>query len=203
MIMKGVVGSTGSKAPSTPRAKNNHPVAKYAQRLLFELVDIGICGRLRVEPSDTTGNKSNQPQATTIAQRCTWGRIKGKILTKTVGAMGKFAHFIRTFLFLVGASLPACTEVGYVKPGMTDEEYAKDSQECAEIARQQAFREYNILQSRWRMYRPLPHQEDQRGYYRRFGPSLAELEFDYRRLCMMSRGYELAPLEESNKPDIQ
>lgn len=117
--------------------------------------------------------------------------------------MIKFALFIRTSFFLVGVGLSACTEMGYVKPGMTDEEYAKDSRECDEIARQQAFREYNILESRWRMFRPLPHQEDHYGYYRRSGPSLSQLEFDYRRVCMMSRGYELVPLEESKKADIQ
>lgn len=117
--------------------------------------------------------------------------------------MAGFLHFIRVSVIVIAVSLPACTEVGYVKPGVTEEEFAKDSQECAEIARQQAFREYNILQSRWRMYRPLPHQEDQRGYYRRFGPSLSELEFDYRRVCMTSRGYELAPLDDRTSADTK
>lgn len=101
---------------------------------------------------------------------------------------------VTALIFLIGASVSACTELGYVKPGVTDEEYARDSQECAEVARQEAFREYNVLQSRRRMYRPLPHQEDRYGYYQRLGPSLSELEADYRRVCMLSRGYELMPL---------
>ena len=90
-----------------------------------------------------------------------------------------------------------------MKPGMTDEEYGKDSQECAEIAHRQAFREYNYLQAQWRMYRPLPDQEDRYRYQLEHRPSLSDLEIEYRRDCMMSRGYELVPVEDKKKTDIQ
>ena len=90
--------------------------------------------------------------------------------------------------------LSACTEYGYVKPGVTEEVYVQDSQDCAEIARHQAFRDFNVFESRARFGRSF-------RYDRRFssfdsiGVSSSELEFRYRRLCMVSRGYELAPLD--------
>ena len=122
-----------------------------------------------------------------------WGR-PGQYRKATL--IGKSLPFIRAIIFLVGASISACTELRYFKPGVTDEEYALDSQECEEIARQQAFREYSRLQTQRRMYRPLPHQEDRYGYYQRPGPSLSQLESDYRRECMIAHGYELVPLED-------
>lgn len=94
-------------------------------------------------------------------------------------------------------ALAACTPYGYVKPGVTEEEYAQDSLDCAQIARQQAFRDYGVDLSRYR--RPVPGQ---RGTYYSVYPedrmSQGELEFRYRRICMQSKGYELAPLDEGD-----
>lgn len=91
--------------------------------------------------------------------------------------------------------LAGCTEYGYVKPGVTDEEYVADSQACDEIARHQAFRDFSVFESRSRFENPFLARDrffalDNRSL------STSELEFRYRRLCMASRGYELAPLEE-------
>ena len=96
--------------------------------------------------------------------------------------------------------LSACTEYGYVKPGVTEEVYVQDSQDCAEIARHQAFRDSNVFESRSRLRRSF-------RYDRRFssfdsiGVSSSELEFRYRRLCMVSRGYELAPLDDQGEDE--
>lgn len=92
--------------------------------------------------------------------------------------------------------LSACTEYGYVKPGVSDAEFVADSEDCADIARRQAVRDHATFRSRARLTRI-------HGYDRRrttfttldVGPSLSELEFRYRQLCMFSKGYELAPLE--------
>lgn len=96
--------------------------------------------------------------------------------------------------------LSACTEYGYVKPGVADEEYVADSEACAEIARHQAFRDFSVFKSRARFSRS--YRYDRRySTFRDFGPSLSELEFRYRRLCMTSRGYELVPLDEAEDGD--
>ena len=93
---------------------------------------------------------------------------------------------------LIGLS--ACTELGYVKPGVSDEEFAQDSEDCAEIARHQAFRDISVFDTRVRHDRFLHHGR-RSSSLRGFQPSLSELEFRYRRLCMTARGYELAPLD--------
>jgi hypothetical protein len=104
---------------------------------------------------------------------------------------------------LVGAGLlglAACTEVGYSKPGVTDAEYAKDSQDCVEIARHQAFRDQTVFDTQWRSTTTFRH--DRRNWnFQGFGPTLPDLEFRYRRLCMISRGYELVPLDAEDTGD--
>ncbi len=96
--------------------------------------------------------------------------------------------------------LSACTELGYVKPGVTEEEYVQDSQGCAEIARHQAFRDFNIFESRSRLRRSFPHRSRFSSFHD-FGVSPSELEFRYRRLCMVSRGYELVPLDDQGEDE--
>ena len=96
--------------------------------------------------------------------------------------------------------LTACTELGYVKPGVSDAEFVSDSEDCAEIARRHAVRDHAVFRSRSRFART-------HGYNRRystftafdFGASLSEFEFRYRQLCMFSKGYELAPLEDQEQ----
>jgi hypothetical protein len=89
----------------------------------------------------------------------------------------------------------ACTRYEYTKPGMTEEVFTQDSRECAEIARDQAFRDYA------RDFRHPPIHR--RGLHGRSAflpypihPSPAELEHRYRRVCMTARGYELVPVAE-------
>ncbi len=96
--------------------------------------------------------------------------------------------------------LSACTELGYVKPGVTEEEYLQDSQDCAEIARHQAFRDFNVFESRSRLRRSFDHGR-RFSSFDSIGVSSSELEFRYRRLCMVSRGYELAPLEDQGEDE--
>ncbi len=92
--------------------------------------------------------------------------------------------------------LSACTEYGYVKPGVTDEVYVQDSQDCAEIARHQAFRDHSVFESRARFGRSFRYDRRRFSSFDSIGVSSSELEFRYRRLCMVSRGYELAPLDD-------
>lgn len=105
-----------------------------------------------------------------------------------------------TRLFAAGLlALAACTEMGYTKPGVSDEEYARDSQDCAEIARQQAFRDYSVFQTQWQS--SVARRHDGRVWtFQEVGPpSYGNLEFRYRRLCMLSKGYELAPLDKTGE----
>ncbi len=62
--------------------------------------------------------------------------------------------------------------------------------ECAEIARRQAFMEFRFDAPHHRL-----HHHD-RLLHRYHGPSLGELEHRYRRVCMLARGYQLAPLDD-------
>ncbi len=89
------------------------------------------------------------------------------------------------------AVVSACAPVGYIKPGMTEEEVTRDLTECAEIARHQAFRDIPIMGFRF----DSPHPRD-RLFHRYHGPSLGELEHRYRRVCMLARGYQFAPLDD-------
>ena len=98
--------------------------------------------------------------------------------------------------------LVACAPVGYVKPGVSEAEYQQDTQECVEIARHQAFRDYSVFETRGRFDRGFDN-------HRRFDTfdtmvlSPGELEFRYRRLCMLSRGYEIAPLEDADGDGVE
>ena len=89
------------------------------------------------------------------------------------------------------ALVSACAPVGYIKPGMTEEEVARELSECAEIARHQAFRDIPIMGFR---FGSLHHRD--RLFHRYHGPSLGELEHRYRRVCMLARGYQFAPLDD-------
>ncbi len=89
----------------------------------------------------------------------------------------------------------ACAPVGYIKSGMTKEEVTRDLAECAEIASHQAFRDIAIMDFRFDALHPLLHHRD-RLLYDHHGPSRGELEHRYRRVCMLARGYQLAPLDD-------
>ena len=90
--------------------------------------------------------------------------------------------------------------MGYVKPGVTDEEYVEDSEACMELARRQAARDASLF--RFRATFGSSYRYD-RHYWRArdIPPSYSALEFRYRQLCMFSRGYELAPLDEEPASD--
>ena len=96
--------------------------------------------------------------------------------------------------------LSACTRYGYVKPGVSDAEYAQDSQDCAEIAQHQAFRDFSIIESRSRTRRTF-NDRNRITTLDTFALSPGELEFRYRRVCMISRGYELAPLDDQGEAE--
>ena len=96
--------------------------------------------------------------------------------------------------------LLACTPVGYVKPGVTDEVYQQDSLACAEIARHQAFRDQAIFGSNLRLGHPT-HRHRHFSRFDHFEPSMSVLERQYRRVCMFSRGYELVPLDEESEAE--
>ena len=91
--------------------------------------------------------------------------------------------------------LSACAPVGYIKPGMTEDEVTRDLSECAGIASHQAFRDIAIMDFRFDTLHPRLHHRD-RFLHGHHGSSLGELEHRYRRVCMLARGYQLAPLED-------
>ena len=84
----------------------------------------------------------------------------------------------------------ACAPVGYIKPGMTEEDVTRDLTECAEIARHEAFMDFR--------FDPLPRRLHHRGrsFHRYPDRSLGELKHRYRRICMLARGYQFAPLDD-------
>ncbi len=93
------------------------------------------------------------------------------------------------------ALVSACAPVGYIKQGMTEEEVAQDLSGCADIARQQAFRDIAIMDFRFDALHPRLHHRD-RLLYRGHGQSSLELARRYRRVCMLARGYQFAPLDD-------
>ncbi len=87
------------------------------------------------------------------------------------------------------ALVSACAPVGYIKPGMTEEEVTRDRSECAEIARHEAFMDF-----RFDPLPPWPHHRS-RLFHRYHDRSLGELKHRYRRICMLARGYQFGPLD--------
>jgi hypothetical protein len=120
-------------------------------------------------------------------------------LTEELGTAGECGLILLAAAGLLGLS--ACTEYGYVKPGVTEEVYVQDSQDCAEIARHQAFRDHSVFESRARFGRSFRYDRRRFSTFDSFGVSSSELEFRYRRLCMVSRGYELAPLDDQGEDE--
>ncbi len=96
-----------------------------------------------------------------------------------------------TFVFV----LMGCTPLVYVKSGATDEQVQQDLTECTEIARHQAFRDQPSLQFQLGLSYGSVHGRD-RSLFARHRPSYAEVQHRYRRVCMVARGYELAPLQD-------
>jgi len=94
-------------------------------------------------------------------------------------------------LVYIAVLVSACAPVGYIKPGMTEEGVKRDLSECAEISRRQAFRDIPFMDIRYDAL----HQRD-RFFRRPVGPSRRNLEYRYRRVCMLARGYQFAPLDD-------
>ena len=92
----------------------------------------------------------------------------------------------------------ACTPYAYTKPGMTEQTLAADELECVGIARQQAFLDNNRDRLRAEAAYGTWRWQAARDYYPII-PSRVDLEQRYRRVCMLARGYELAPLEEEGE----
>ncbi len=113
------------------------------------------------------------------------------MVTSTMSRSSKPA----VLLAYIAVLLSACVPVGYIKPGMTQDEVTRDLAECAEIASHQAFRDIAIMDFRFDSFHPRLHHRD-RLFHRYHGPSLGELEHRYRRVCMLARGYQLAPLDD-------
>ena len=93
----------------------------------------------------------------------------------------------------MAAAISACTPLVYVKPAVTDEVFARDSAQCAEIAQYHAFRDHAVAESRFALARG--HLSRRERIHGRDLSSLAELQHRYRRICMLARGYELVPLD--------
>ncbi len=113
------------------------------------------------------------------------------MVTSTMSRSSKPA----VLLAYIAVLLSACVPVGYIKPGMTQDEVTRDLAECAEIASHQAFRDIAIMDFRFDTLHPRMHQRD-RFLHGHHGSSLGELEHRYRRVCMLARGYQLAPISD-------
>ena len=113
------------------------------------------------------------------------------MVTSTMSRSSKPA----VLLAYIAVLLSACVPVGYIKPGMTEEGVTRDLSECAEIASHQAFRDIAIMDFRFDTLHPRLHHRD-RFLHGHHGSSLGELEHRYRRVCMLARGYQLAPLDD-------
>ncbi len=63
-------------------------------------------------------------------------------------------------LAYIAVLLSACAPVGYIKPGMTEEEVTRELSECAEIARHQAFRDIPTMDFRFGALHSRLHHRD-------------------------------------------
>ena len=91
--------------------------------------------------------------------------------------------------------LVGCVPMGYVKSGASTERTQQDLSDCSAIARHQSFRDMPALEFRLALGYGSFHRGD-RFMPGRYHLSLAELQHRYRRICMLARGYELAPLQD-------
>ena len=98
-------------------------------------------------------------------------------------------------LAYIAVLLSACAPVGYIKPGMTEEEVARDLSECAEIAKQQAYQDIAAGDFGFEALHP-PLDRRDRLLHGDHGHSYSELKRRYRRFCMRARGYQYAPLDD-------
>ena len=92
---------------------------------------------------------------------------------------------------LAGLLLAACAPVRYIKPGMTEAELAQDLDDCSRIARNHAVRDAGLDALRPPLRSSVIQGTEPIARLRR-QPSIGELELRYGRICMLSRGYELA-----------
>ncbi len=101
----------------------------------------------------------------------------------------------RVIVLMLVLVLLGCTPMGYINSGATDEQVKQDLIDCTEIARHQAFRDQPSLEFQLGLgYGPV-HRRD-RSLFARHRPSYAEVQHRYRGVCMIARGYELAPFED-------
>jgi hypothetical protein len=94
----------------------------------------------------------------------------------------------------------ACTAHGYTKPDATEQGFATDQRECAEIARREAFADNNRDRMRAQATSTSRRTDAARDLYGTI-PSLAELQSRYYHICMLARGYQRTPLEEGGQRD--
>ncbi len=62
------------------------------------------------------------------------------MVTSTITHLSKSVVLLAYMAVLVSA----CAPVGYIKPGMTEEEVTRELSECTEIARRQAFMDFRF-----------------------------------------------------------
>ena len=91
--------------------------------------------------------------------------------------------------------LPACSPLTYSKAGTTNEAVSRDLSECAEIASHEAFRDIEATNFRFDIIHPRLHHRDP-FLHGVIGQGLSELQYRYRRVCMLARGYRLSPIED-------
>jgi hypothetical protein len=93
-----------------------------------------------------------------------------------------------------------CTPHGYTKPNATEQGSATDQAECAEIARREAFADNNRDRMRAQATSTSRRGDATRDLYGTI-PSLGELQSRYYHICMLARGYDLAPIEKGEERD--
>ncbi len=105
--------------------------------------------------------------------------------------MSKVAALAR----LIIMPLPACSPLTYSKAGTAREDVGRDLSECAEIATHEAYREIEVADFRLAIHHPRLHHRNQ-IFHGDTGLGLGEMQHRYRRVCMLTRGYRLSPIED-------
>ncbi len=102
---------------------------------------------------------------------------------------------LRGIFVLVLVTTAACTRYEYSKPNVTEAAMANDFNECAEIARHEAFRDPRSSFRGPHVHGGVFHDRTIH-HLGRDSLSFGELRHRYHRVCMLARGYELTPVPE-------
>lgn len=113
--------------------------------------------------------------------------------------MGRTASLRIAAICLVGMLAACGPPMAWQKPGVTVAQAQFDSQECAGLARNQAFRESYFGPHGYYGYPGYPYGFHPYRYgYRGYDPYMwhGQRESDLQDFCLRARGYQLAPIPQ-------